>query len=141
MLLTCLVVTLLALFNLNSTAFIALGAITSLTSFALYFSYVIVISITLYVRLKTGLPKSQWTVGRWGMPINIFALVYTLYAMIWLPFPTDVPVTAATMNHSGPVFVGVMVVAIGGWFLWAKRNWAGPNQAIVEFVLRDEGKQ
>ncbi|KXJ96816.1 amino acid permease [Microdochium bolleyi] len=140
-LLTCLVVTLLVLFNLNSSAFIALGAITSLSSFALSFTYAIVIGVILYVRSTTGMPESQWTIGRWGMPVNVFALVYTLYIMIWLPFPTDVPVTAATMNYSGPVFVGIMAVAMGGWFLWARKNWAGPNQAIVDFVLRSEGKQ
>ncbi|KXJ84643.1 amino acid/polyamine transporter I, partial [Microdochium bolleyi] len=126
---------LLILLNLNSTTFVALGAITSLSSFALYFSYAIILSVTIHVRMTTGLRHDSWNIGRFSTPVNIYALVWTLYAMIWLPFPTEVPVTAMTMNYSGPVFGMAMAIVTGGWFAWAKANWAGPNPAVVACVL------
>lgn len=85
-LLTCLIVGLLALLNIGQSSFIALGAITSLSSISLYLSYAIVLAVALYKRLTDGLPTGEWTLGRWGLPINIFSLVFTLYSMIWLPF-------------------------------------------------------
>lgn len=139
--LTCVLIAILGLLNLNSDAFIALGAVTSLSSMALFFSYVIILSITLYLRLTTGLPKAEWSVGRAAIPLNIFALVFTVYMMIWLPFPTGPSVDAKTMNWCGPVFGLVMLGALGSWFAWAKDNWPGPNLAIVDFILRNaDGK-
>ncbi|KAH7037360.1 amino acid/polyamine transporter I [Microdochium trichocladiopsis] len=135
--LTCTVILLLNLFNLGTDSLTALGAITSLPSLALYNSYAIVFSVTLYTRLTTGLPHREWSLGRAGLAMNIAALVFTVYCMIWLPFPTKVPVTAYSMNYSGPVFLVVMLGAMGAWFVWAKRNWGGPNKALAEHVVRE----
>jgi len=133
-LLTCCVILVLNLFNLGTDSLTALGAITSLSSLALYNSYAIVFSVTLYTRLTTGLPHREWSLGRAGLALNVIALVFTVYCMVWLPFPTTVPVTATSMNYSGPVFLAVMLGATGAWFVWAKNNWAGPNRAIAEHV-------
>ncbi|KAH7040331.1 amino acid permease [Microdochium trichocladiopsis] len=139
--LTCSWVILLAMLNLNADTFVALGAITSLCSLALYFSYTIILGVLIHLRFTTGLPKSEFTVGRLGLPLNIFAMVYTCYTMVWLPFPTAVPVTAQSMNYCIVVFGAVMIGVVTAWFTWAKDHWAGPNQAIVEYVLRNDGKE
>jgi choline transport protein len=127
----------LCLLNIGSSSYIAFGAITALSSLALYLSYSIAIASMLYARFSaTGpLKLGEWNLGRWGVYVNSFALVYTLYIMIWLPFPMTIPVTAANMNYCGPVMVFVLVVAIGLWFLRARKHWAGPNLTILEFVL------
>lgn len=131
----------LGILNLNSDTFVAFGAITSLAIFSILFSYVVILVILINVRFTTGIEKSQFDLGRWGLPLNLYALIHTLYVMIWLPFPTDVPVTAGTMNYNLPIFAGVMIGAVGTWFFWAKKHWLGPNLAIVEHVLRDESKE
>lgn len=135
-LLTCALVMLLALLNIGTSTYVAFGAITSLSSLASYVSYALILSVSLYARLTVGLKTSEWSMGRLGTPINVFALVYTLYCIIWLPFPTTVPVTATSMNYCGPVFIAVMAGAVGSWFVWAKNNWAGPNQGVAEIVMR-----
>ena len=135
-LLTWVLCALLALLNIGSGTYIALGAINSLSSLASYFSYSIILCVTLHTRLTTGLQTSEWSMGRIGLYVNAFALVYTLYAMIWLPFPTTLPVDASNMNYCGPVFGAVMIGALGAWFVWGSRHWPGPNKDIVEIVLR-----
>lgn len=82
-------VSLICLLNIGSGTYIAFGAITSLSSLALYISYAIAISSMLYARYinKTPLRLGEWNLGRFGGAINVFALVYTLYMIIWLPFP------------------------------------------------------
>ncbi|KAH7026622.1 amino acid/polyamine transporter I [Microdochium trichocladiopsis] len=139
-LLTCAIVVVLNFLNLGTETYVALGAITSLATLAIYFSYAIILSIVLYARLTTGFQVGQWNLGRWGLPLNVYSLVHTLYTMIWLPFPTTVPVTATTMNYSGPVFGAVMIGAIGMWYAWGKKHWPGPNQKVVEIVLRLAGE-
>ncbi|KAH8777343.1 amino acid permease [Diaporthe sp. PMI_573] len=135
---TSIIVLLLSLLNIGSSSYIALNAIVSLSSLAIYMSYAIVLACVLYARLTNGLELGQWNLGRAGTPVNIFGLVYTLYAMIWLPFPTDVPATASNMNYCGPVFGVVLVAAITLWFIRAQRGWDGPNRAVVDFVLKSE---
>lgn len=91
----------------------------------------------LYTRYskKQTLQLGEWNLGRWGGPINIFAMVYTLWMIVFLPFPSTLPVTGANMNYAGPVMVFVLVVAISLWYIRAKRHWQGPNITIIDFVL------
>lgn len=135
---TSIIVLLLSLLNIGSSSYIALNAIVSLSSLAIYMSYAIVLACVLYARLTNGLELGQWNLGRAGTAVNMFGLVYTVYAMIWLPFPTDLPATASNMNYCGPVFGVVLVAAITLWFIRAQRGWDGPNRAVVDFVLKNE---
>lgn len=126
----------LCLLNIGSSSYIAFGAITSLSSLALYLSYAIAISSILYVRFsKKTLNLGEWNLGRFGLPINLFALVYTLYIIVFLPFPMTIPVTAENMNYCGPVMVFVLAVAVGLWFVRARKHWTGPNLSILDYIL------
>lgn len=78
----------------------------------------------------------EWNWGRWGGPINIFALVYTVYIVIWLPFPSTLPVTGANMNYCGPIMGFVLLVALGLWIGWARKKWPGPDVGIMDFVVK-----
>ena len=134
--LTVFLVCALCLLNIGSTAYVAFGAITSLSSVALYISYAIAISSMLYNRFATGgVQLGEWNLGRYGVWVNSFALLYTLYVLIFLPFPSTLPVTGANMNYAGPVMVVVLALAVGLWFLRARKHWSGPNLSIVDFVV------
>lgn len=133
--LTVLLACLLCLLNIGSTAYIAFGALTSLSSISLYISYAIAISSMLYARYAGTARLGEWNFGRWGVYINSFALVYTLYVMVFLPFPSTVPVTGANMNYCGPVMVAVLVMTLVLWFARARKHWSGPNLHILDFVI------
>ena len=137
-LLTCSIVVLLSLLNLGTEAYVALNAVSSLSSLALYLSYIIILAVVLRARLSPSgsFRAGEWNLGRWGLPLNVFALVYTLYTMVWLPFPTTLPVSAQSMNYCGPVFVAAMSGVVGAWYVWGRKHWQGPNKKVVEIVLR-----
>ncbi|KAK8066815.1 hypothetical protein PG997_013562 [Apiospora hydei] len=116
--LTVVLVSLLCLLNIGGTTFIVFGAITGLTCWAL-----------------GGLKLGSWNLGRFGLAINCFALVYTLYIMVWLPFPQSTPVDAAGMNYCAPMVGFVLIFTLGMWFGWARKNWPGPNVKIRDFVI------
>lgn len=135
---TVLIVCALCLLNIGSSSYVAFGAITSLSSMALYLSYAIAISSMLYARLSNGAVElGEWNLGRFGVYINSFALVYTLYVIIFLPFPSTVPVTAENMNYCGPVMVFVLMVAVALWFIKGRKRWTGPNLTILDMVLEN----
>ncbi|KAK7409672.1 hypothetical protein QQX98_008187 [Neonectria punicea] len=134
--LTVFLVCALCLLNIGSSSYVAFGAITSLSSMALYISYAIAISSILYARFNSdGVKLGEWNLGRYGIYVNSFALVYTLYIIVFLPFPSTLPVTAANMNYCGPVMVVVLLITLVLWFARAKKHWVGPNLTILDFVI------
>lgn len=123
----------LALFNVGSTTYTALGAITSLAVMGFYVSYAIVICVALYSRRVGTLKLGEWNMGRWGLFVNVFALLFTVWMMIWIPFPAMLPVTVSNMNWSLPVYMAVMAV-VSAVYIW-RQEWQGPNQMAVDTVL------
>ena len=117
---------LVQLLNLASTA--ALEAVLSLSSLALYFSYIMPTLFFLLRRLR-GEPviPAPFQLGRWGIPINIFAVLYGTFISIWLPFPSFQPVTWGNMNYCGPVLGAVIVFALCDWFISGHKRFAVPT--------------
>ena len=102
---------LLALINLGSTT--AFFAVLSLTTLGLYISYIPPIAFLLIRKLNGEYtPSGPWNLGRFGIPINILSLCYAVFMVVWLPFPTFMPVTKDTMNYAAPVWGGCMLLAI-----------------------------
>lgn len=131
------IVCVLSPLNINRGGYIAFQALSALCSLSLYLSYFISISSVLYARYRRGsrFKLGVWNWGRWGGPINIFALVYTVYMAIWLPLPTTIPVNGVNMNYCGPVMLVVLLVIVVGWFAWARTKWSGPKSKAVDFIV------
>ncbi|TDZ16811.1 Choline transport protein [Colletotrichum orbiculare MAFF 240422] len=143
--LPCVIVALLSLFTVgnNATATI-FSAFTALSSLGLYSSYIIAISCMLHARLKGRIghgPEYEvqygaWSLPKgWGMPINIYALLWSMYLSIWLPFPQTIPVTGTEMNYAGPVYVVVVIGAVSFWFTWGKKHWPGLDKIAIDRVV------
>ena len=56
-----------------------------------------------------------FSLGRYGLAVNCFAVVYGVFIIIWLPFPPFQPVTWVTMNYAGPIIGVVLILAITDW--------------------------
>lgn len=121
---------LLSLINIGSS--IALNAILSLSTLALYVSYLIPITLLIMKRLrKEPIQFGPWHLGRFGLWINLYALVFGIYIVIFLPFPAATPVDAESMNYAGPVFLGLLLIALIDWFVRGRKHYAGPMQENV----------
>lgn len=116
---------LLHLISIGST--IAFTAILSLTTLALYISYLVPILLILLRKLEGRHPAyGPFRLGRWGIPINIFALLYGIFVVIWLPFPPVLPVTALNMNYAGPVMIAVIIIALLDWAISGHKRFSVP---------------
>ena len=124
------VVTLLMLLNLGSTS--AIYAILSLNNLALYTSYLQIVGSFFIFKLRRGEPAwGPFTLGKWGYAINIYAICFLVFIIVWLPFPPFLPVTATNMNYSGPIFGLVLSVALLDWFTWGRKRFAVPTNRSV----------
>ncbi|ETN44186.1 uncharacterized protein HMPREF1541_10736 [Cyphellophora europaea CBS 101466] len=127
----------LSLINVGSSA--AYGAILSLATISLFTSYGIAIFSMLAARWRSHqgqqvLELGEWNMGRYGVFVNLFALLYTAYMAIFLPIPYSLPVTAVNMNYAGPIFVAGLIFVLSSWYLWGRKRWPGIDNDIVEFV-------
>lgn len=93
----------LPLLNLTNS-YTVFGAILALTTAGLYMSCMIVIACILYARCMCILQAYKaFDLGRWALPVNVFALTGSLYLILFHLFPTNVSVTWTNMNYALPI--------------------------------------
>ncbi|KAG8664432.1 hypothetical protein FPOAC2_13378 [Fusarium poae] len=137
--LTAVIPSALCLLNIGNGPYIAFGALTSLSSISLYTSYAIAIASMLYARFIGSVKLGKWNLGRCGVYVNTFALAFTLYVMVFLPFPSTLPVTPSNMNYCGPLMVSVLVMVVLYWFIRARNNtWKRPDDGIARRVMETD---
>ena len=116
---------LLGLINIGSTT--AFNAIVSLSIVGLYTSYLIPVLLHAIRRIR-GPPLSYgpFQLGMFGLPLNIFAVIYSTFIVTFLFFPPYQPVTAENMNYACVVFGFVVLFSILWWFVRGKTVYTGP---------------
>lgn len=107
----------------SSTAF---NAIIALTGLALHISYFFPILFFMLKKIKGEVTMGPWSMGRWGIPVNIFTLLYLIFVIIWMPFPVELPVTASNMNYAGPVFIAIVILALADWAINGRKRFQVP---------------
>ncbi|KJK60991.1 amino acid permease GABA permease [Aspergillus parasiticus SU-1] len=125
------IIILLAVINIGSTT--AFNALLSLATLGQYISYLIPIVFLLIKRIRAP-QEVRWgsfRLGIWGIPLNIFVIMYGIYIVIFLPFPPHYPVTAQNMNYAAPVFLAVVFFAIIDWFVRGHKCWQGPRIEVT----------
>lgn len=120
---------LITLISLGSS--VAFGAITSVQLFALVFTYGITIGCLIWRRLYgKPLPRGSWSLGRLGLPINIVAVAYSAYLIVFIAFPVTVPVTLTTFNWSPVIFAGVVLLGLFYYVVYARKIYDGPKTYV-----------
>jgi amino acid transporter len=128
--LVCFTVIVLSLVNIASTT--ALSAILALTTSSLFISYIIPIAMMARKRIrKERIAFGPFALGRWGLAINLYAIIFGIFICTFVSFPTEIPVTATNMNYSGPVFLGVSVLLICDWAVRGRGRFTGPLKELL----------
>jgi len=131
------VVMALSAINIGST--VAFNAVLSLSSLALFVSYLIPITCLIIKRLRREkVVFGPFCLGRFGLAINLFAWAFGLFICIFLPFPPTNKVTGSTMNYAGPVFGLCLLVALVDWFARGRKHFQGPLREISEMECQDD---
>ncbi|EEP80630.1 predicted protein [Uncinocarpus reesii 1704] len=122
---TTVVTLLLSLINIGSTE--AFNAVASLTVGSLYLSYIICVGSFIARRLQSEpLPRGRFSLGKFGMPINVFAFFYMCFAIVFTFFPNKYNVTPASMNWSILICGVVIIFAIVQYMIHGKKTYEAP---------------
>ncbi|KAK1144573.1 hypothetical protein N8T08_005446 [Aspergillus melleus] len=90
---------LLSLINIGST--VALNALITLTIGSLLNSYIVTVACVAWKRISGELlPPRRWSLGRWGLYINLGALAFLIPEFVFVMFPLTSTVTPESMNWS-----------------------------------------
>lgn len=128
---------LLSTINVGSS--IAFNAILSLSSLALFVSYLIPITCMIIKRLRREeIVFGPFSLGRYGFAINLCAWSFGIFICIFLPFPPTSKVTGSTMNYAGPVFGFCLLIALVDWFARGRKHFRGPLRAISEMESQSD---
>lgn len=116
--------------NIGSSA--ALNAIVSLCVVALITSYFITIACVVWKRIKgEPLPQRRWSLGGYGLAINVGALLFLTPIWFFVFWPPVTPVEASTMNWAPVMYIGMIAISMGYYFLRGKNTYKGPVALIV----------
>lgn len=134
-LVTFLVITLLSLINIGST--VAFNAIGSLAVTALLGTYITSFVCLIQRRiLGEPLPPRRWTLGRFGIFVNIGAVLFLAVVWVFVFFPVSTPVTPSTMNWNVVMFGGTMIFAVIYFFLVGRKTYKGPVDLMQRSLSR-----
>lgn len=128
--LTCIITMLLSLINIGSS--VAFNAIISLQIVALMMTYSCSIACVLYRRIfyPKLLPHARWSLGRWGIFVNIIGLAFTTFMFFWSLWPNSIPVTAHNFNWSVVIFVAIFLLCVVMYIVEAKKVYVGPVTTV-----------
>lgn len=116
---------LLSLINIGSSA--ALLAIVTLTISAMMSSYIITIGCVLLKRIRgEPLPPHRWTLGRFGMAINIGSLCFLCPVFVFAFFPLTSTVEPESMNWCAVMYGGILIIAVVYYVLQGRHHYIPP---------------
>jgi amino acid transporter len=125
-LLTSGVAVVLVLVNMGSLT--AFHAIVSLQVSSLMFTYMCSLTCILYRRIQhpESLPVVSWSMGRWGLPVNVLGLMYSLFSFFWSFWPSFTPIMLDDFNWSSVLFVAVFIACLIMYWFQGRYVYKGP---------------
>lgn len=126
---TALVSVLLSIINVGSST--VFNAVVSLSVSGFFGSYILPFSLLLSKRIRypEQIPNAPYSLGKWGVPINAFAIAWSVLVLFFSFWPQIIPVTPENMNWSVLLWGAVNIFAIVFWIVHGRKVYKGP---IVE---------
>ncbi|WFD00665.1 polyamine transporter tpo5 [Malassezia yamatoensis] len=128
---------------LGLASYSALSAIFALAALGMDFSYLIPIACRQIfqdhpdVLYKPG----PFSLGRgwFARVVNGIAIVWTIFECTILSIPLSLPITAPTFNYSWVIMMGVLVLSIIWYLLYAHKHYKGPRSTLTPELLNKLG--
>ncbi|GAB7356488.1 hypothetical protein MBLNU459_g7247t2 [Dothideomycetes sp. NU459] len=113
---------------------IAFNVMTSLSSVGLLTSYLICIGCMAGKRLRgEPLLPCQFSLGKWGLPINLTALLFLTVAFVLLFFPGAPHPDAAAMNWTILIYGVTWIGCLAYYYFKGRHVYKGP----VAYILKE----
>ncbi|KAM3509009.1 hypothetical protein MY11210_006504 [Beauveria gryllotalpidicola] len=112
---------------------LAFYAITSLGAVAMLQCYFTSIGCLLWRRIfrPDTIPSASFSLGRWGIPVNCAAVIFSLWSFFWSFWPQTNHTDASDFNWASPIFSIIIIGALIYYFIIGRKRYLGPV-ALVE---------
>jgi amino acid transporter len=113
------------------------GALAQITAFAvlgIYISFQTVVFCALRMRLRGWRPAGEFALGKWGLPVNVVALVYGIASVLLLAWPRA---ELSGVDRYLPLLGAVVVLGTGALYLLLARpdrHSTGPEGDALEIA-------
>lgn len=115
---------LLGLIYFGSTT--AFGSFTGVATLCLSTSYGVPILVSV-CQGRRHLQNASFSLGKFGMAINITTLCWILFSIFLYCMPTNLDgLDSSTMNYASVVFAGFALISLFWYFAWGRKNFSGP---------------
>ncbi|KAJ4404688.1 hypothetical protein N0V82_010450 [Gnomoniopsis sp. IMI 355080] len=115
---------LLGLIYFGSSA--AFSSFTGVATICLSTSYGLPILVSICQRRRL-LKNASFSLGKFGMVINITTLCWILLSIVLFCMPTNLSgLDSSTMNYASAVFAGFATISMVWYFAWGRKNFSGP---------------
>lgn len=103
---------------------------------ALAISYILPILFICIRKIRGNEPPyGPFRLGWYGIPTNIFALLYLCYVIIWMPFPQVLPVTGSNFNYAGPILGVAILGALADYAINGRKRFEVPVRGKLSEVV------
>ncbi|KAI1039623.1 hypothetical protein LB505_008384 [Fusarium chuoi] len=131
---------LLSLIQIGSD--VAFTVLVSLSTLGIMSTYLLSIGCVLLKRIRgEQLPSARWSLGRFGLAINAFSVLYSLFIVILCCFPLTLPVDTASANWAPLIWAGVIIIAAIAYLTHGKKAYTPPVSFVEGFKLQGVGLQ
>ncbi|MFD8261330.1 amino acid permease [Streptomyces griseoluteus] len=105
----------------------AYAAITSINVIGITPAY----AIPIYLRLRNrhAFQPGAWSLGRWGVPVARFAVLWVIIVTILFCLPQTWPINVDTFNYAPIAGIAVLLLAWVWWRISGDRNYVLPAAA------------
>lgn len=113
-------------------------AVTKIVSFAalgIYLGFQMVVLAALRARLKGWVPSGKFTLGQWGLPVNVAALVYGVIAIINMCWPRTPE--APWYDNWLVALSGIVVVGLGLGYMLLHRSYDRSETPYDDAIPKD----
>lgn len=119
----------LSLISLGSS--LAFSIIVSLSLLALMSTYSLSIGCVLLRRIQgPELPHARWSLGRWGLPINLLAVVYSTFIVVMSCFPSEAAPAPVDANWAPVIWVAVILLSLVAYVCHGRKHFTPPVMFI-----------
>lgn len=78
------------------------------------------------------------SIGKYGLPLNVFGFLFLTFCCITFNFPTLNPVTVENMNYTSAAIGIVMLISLVTWLTTGRKRFTGPDRDHLLGVDRNE---
>lgn len=103
----------------------AFNAFTGVATICLSCSYGLPILVSV-LRGREAVKHSSFSLGRFGLAINILTLCWISLAVVIFCMPTELPVTPSSMNYASVLLVGFAAISMLWYFIRGRKDFTGP---------------